>query len=351
MGQIDPFHRRQGAEIFLMALSANQANVPMIGLSALYDDDSSLSERHILTAGELDHIFVSWQPRLQNRCRDLMELNRNTSCINQCEQYEVEFLHRTVRDFLQEHYVRELRLFVPSDFRESACLARLTIVLIDQVSLDNSLAQRDSLGFLIRSFFSYAIDATPSNPHRVKLPIISGWVDDFEKTVEHVLASSTVDRSDSWAQFAWGRRMDFISVAAELGLRDYSLHRLREKQQREWPKEQARSYLHCALFPKLREVGFPDPKLIEGLCELGMNPNTCFNSNYGRTARNCFLRVCLDKWASLLPTDRTNACNAIRVLIRHGAKTDIIIDGWRLFEVLGRSSWFSKFFSSSFRLR
>ncbi|KAI3326110.1 hypothetical protein HD806DRAFT_520793 [Xylariaceae sp. AK1471] len=210
MERIDPFHRRQGSEIFLLALAACSP-ILLLGLRMLYDEcipqDATTRESYLLTEDELAQIYVAWQPRLQNRCGDLMRLSCNFSREHACERYEVEFLHRTVMDFLQEHYFSDLRALVSTNFNEAACLARLILVTIEHVSFGRVMKQ-DSQRSLINMFFQYVRDAQNAEEiqqqpsHHFKL------VDAFDSTMERLLARSgklhAADHRVSWVQWASG---------------------------------------------------------------------------------------------------------------------------------------------------
>jgi hypothetical protein len=71
-----------------------------------------------------------------------MKLTRNVHEQTKCEQFEVEFLHRTVKDYLREHYMSELRALISTEFNELTCRARLTLILTERVQLSDSVVQK-----------------------------------------------------------------------------------------------------------------------------------------------------------------------------------------------------------------
>jgi hypothetical protein len=344
MERADPFHRRQGAEIFLLALAATYSNISMLGLPLLCEENTpqyaTFGHSYLLTEEELEQMYVAWQPRLQNRCTDLMRLSRNKSRLNLCEQYEVIFLHRTVKDFLEEHYAKELRALVSPEFSELACLARLTFMLIEQVQLSRMSMPDDSLGSLINRLFRYLCDTAEAEEAQQQPPYHFELVDAFDKTMERLLTDSgwagAGKHHMSWLQLVSDKDdIDFVHLTVQLRLRRYSLHRLQTR--RDWSRTQAVMYMRCALLPTLTHVifnGTPslDPKLVAGLVDLGIDPNISLNAN--ETAWTCFLQQCAESWVDWSATQRAEALDAIRVFIRSGARTDALVQDRRVPDLL-----------------
>ncbi|KAF2969412.1 hypothetical protein GQX73_g4162 [Xylaria multiplex] len=343
MERIDPFHRRQGAEIFLLSLEANSSKIPMLGLPVLYDESTSwyVADGHsrLLVADELEQIYTSWQPRLQNRCRDLMRLTRNIDYLNRCEQYQVDFLHRTVKDFLQEHYVGELRALVSTELNVSACLARLTFIVIEQVQLSRASMPDDSLGSLINRLMCYIRDMQDAEERKQQPPYHFKLLDAFngmmERLLEHSGATNHGKTYASWVQLVSGKDVDFTHLTVQFRLRRYSLYRLQA--QHKWSHKQSSMYMQCALQKVLRNMTFDevpalDPRLVAGLLELGIDPNMRLRSDY--TAWSLFLQRCIDYWPKWSVTQRAEALDAIRVFLRRGAKADVLVYGRRAPDIL-----------------
>ncbi|KAI0518135.1 hypothetical protein F5B22DRAFT_644897 [Xylaria bambusicola] len=343
MERIDPFHRKQGAEIFLLALAAIGTKIPMIGLSMLYDEDTSWCgidhDGRLLTGADLEQMYMAWQPRLQNRCRDLMRLSRDRNYRNQCEYYEIDFLHRTVKDFLQEHYIGELRALVSPEFSEPNYLARLTFAVIEQVQLSRSSLPDDALGNLISRLFCYLREEQNVEEERQASPSHFKLVEAYDSMMVRLLAASGITNQGnpytSWAQLVTGMDIDFTHMTIQFRLRRYSLHRLQA--QRQWSRKEATMYMECALQPVLTQVIIwkkppLDPKLVAGLIELGMDPNMHLST--GQTAWACFLHKCVKWWLGWSPAERAEALDAIRIFLRHGAKPNVVVSGRRFHDIL-----------------
>ncbi|KAK5631358.1 hypothetical protein RRF57_007072 [Xylaria bambusicola] len=355
MERIDPFHRKQGAEIFLLALAEIGTKLPMIGLSILYDEDTSWCgidhDGRLLTGADLDRMYMAWQPRLQNRCRDLMRLRRDRNYRNECEYYVVGFLHRTVKDFLQEHYIGELRALVSPEFSEPIYLARLTFAVIEQAQLSDFSLPGDALGTLISRLFCYLREEQNVEEERQQPPSHFKLADAYDNMMVRILAARGITNQGnpytSWVQLATDVGVNFTHVTIQFRLRRYSLHRLQAQGQ--WSRKQAATYMECALRPVFKQFTFwklllvqkrtiisetqlLDPKLVAGLVELGMDPNMHLST--GETAWACFLHECTERWLEWSSAGRADALDAIQIFLRHGAKTNVVVRGRRFHNVL-----------------
>ncbi|KAI0428147.1 hypothetical protein F5Y09DRAFT_343985 [Xylaria sp. FL1042] len=265
-----------------------------------------------------------------------------------CEQYEVEFLHRTVKDFLQEHYLSELRALVSTDFNLSRCLVQLTLMLIQQV-LDSGviLLARDYTEHpLISQLFHYLRDMQ-KNEGNQKPPPHFKFVDALDNIMMQLMMTTkgvdSVGRyRTSWVPLIARNITDFTQLTIQQRLRSYSLHLL-EMQQKLSPN-QAYAYMRVALgsaplnLTFLQESLDPslalDPKLVAELLDLGIDPNTRVDPNIrillsryeDNTAWSYFLWRCVSYWKEWSIVQRADALDAIRVFLRHGAK-EMLVSG------------------------
>ncbi|CAJ2511216.1 Uu.00g068410.m01.CDS01 [Anthostomella pinea] len=128
--RIDSAFRVETAQIFLLAIKSKRPMsilaLPLLewenGYQPSTDMDLSRADE-----SRLDAMYRFWHPRLQNRCRDLMKLTKESSNPVWL-RYQVDFLHRTVRDFLRDHYVSSLRERVPSSFDERVFSCKLLLL-------------------------------------------------------------------------------------------------------------------------------------------------------------------------------------------------------------------------------
>lgn len=126
MGKIDQVHMKSAARLMLSSTIAIQP-LSVLALVVLEEEEDFVirSEIYTLSKDDLKDLFKSWQPRLQNRCRDLMKLEPATR--TEPRNFRVEFLHRTVRDFLLKEHRDELQIKAGADFdtRFSLCEVKL----------------------------------------------------------------------------------------------------------------------------------------------------------------------------------------------------------------------------------
>jgi hypothetical protein len=130
LDRIDKIHRKETARIFLVACEALQP-IPLISLKYLVmeidDVDYALKLEIAPISDEESYLLKSkWKKLLNNRCGDLLEVSspiRNAKDAHNMDfdgEYSihnrVEFLHRTVRDFLRDNYQDELRRRVGDHF-------------------------------------------------------------------------------------------------------------------------------------------------------------------------------------------------------------------------------------------
>lgn len=103
MSKIRPPFRDEMARIFLAILEGVQP-LPLFAYSLLVKE---LSHPYYATEAAISSEVAStekdWKVRIQNRCGDLLFVNDGDHPI--FLQCPVHFLHRTVRDFLQDSYL------------------------------------------------------------------------------------------------------------------------------------------------------------------------------------------------------------------------------------------------------
>lgn len=133
MNRIDAIHKRESAQIMLLALASpvHMSLFVLKHLSRWKDPDLiSTTPQTPIDNEEVEALYQQWLPRLQNRCRDLLQIGklgyvRHTGC-----RYHVDFLHRTVRDFLFSKYQTTLRHHASEDFDEAFVQARASIFML-----------------------------------------------------------------------------------------------------------------------------------------------------------------------------------------------------------------------------
>lgn len=124
--RFDPLHAVSSAKLMLAATSALRP-MSMMALVALEEDEGFAIREEVrhLDSFQLKDLYLTWQPRLQNRCRDLMKLTHGRPRLH---EYQVDFLHRTVRDYLLHEHRAELRVKATAEFDERLFLCRVKLL-------------------------------------------------------------------------------------------------------------------------------------------------------------------------------------------------------------------------------
>ncbi|RYP53638.1 hypothetical protein DL768_001418 [Monosporascus sp. mg162] len=136
--RIDRLHWKDASRIMLAAIVSDEP-LPMLALDLLdkpndFALDAILDPHAAPSETELAASFQMWQPRLQNRCRDLMKLTYVLHTTNRYHEdrfykNQVDFLHRTVRDFLHDKYTETLYKRAPPDFNANLFLCRMMLLI------------------------------------------------------------------------------------------------------------------------------------------------------------------------------------------------------------------------------
>lgn len=132
LSRIDRIYLEETARIFLIAVEAVRP-LPVLAFKYLTmeQDDSEYAVKAAIRPIELEeaeHIYRKWRKLLNSRCRDLLEVNMNSS-ERTFLKYRVDFLHRTVRDFLRDNYQDELRKRAGDRFNATASLCKIPLAL------------------------------------------------------------------------------------------------------------------------------------------------------------------------------------------------------------------------------
>jgi hypothetical protein len=128
LDRIDVFYRKQTAQILLLRLRSRSAP-PLLGFLVLDQEDllaARLAGPERVNADDIDKMEDKLRKQIRGRCQDLLEVSTGIT-----GRAEVEFLHRTVRDFL---YTKEIaNVFhgrAGEDFDATETLCRACVVSI-----------------------------------------------------------------------------------------------------------------------------------------------------------------------------------------------------------------------------
>jgi hypothetical protein len=129
MIRIDDIHKEESSQIFLLILESVRPP-PLLALEILRmerkDPNFALGESFPpLTPEDVNRICDSWTPKLWSRCGDLLNV-RTDDKADYLFRRRVEFLHRTVGDWLREHHHGALRKGASRNFDATTSLCRIS---------------------------------------------------------------------------------------------------------------------------------------------------------------------------------------------------------------------------------
>jgi len=131
MFRIDHLYKQETAQIFLLIIESVQP--PLLFAFELLrterDPGFALNELFpYRTAAEVEKKCKGWIPKLWNRCGDLLTVGVDDT-ENYIFRYRVEFLHRTVGDWLREDHQDALRESASQTFDATTTLCRICFAI------------------------------------------------------------------------------------------------------------------------------------------------------------------------------------------------------------------------------
>ena len=160
---IDNVYREETAQIFLVTLHATSP-LPVMAFDFMKEgmkDPNYAIHANVKSMSQVvvDEANKKTKTYLNARCKDLLEINRSTG--HNFLKYKVDYLHRTVRDFLQNKELQNLLQHQAGDefdARLTLCRVHLALVKSYQHKI-RSKFWRTSLGWLmdiVRDLLEYA---------------------------------------------------------------------------------------------------------------------------------------------------------------------------------------------------
>ncbi|KAI4621947.1 hypothetical protein J4E80_004322 [Alternaria sp. BMP 0032] len=115
------------SQIFLITVDELQP-LPLYAFSLLLESECKNPAYAInlpirpLRDSDLKSEYPTWKERIENRCSDLLIVDD--------EDHQVDFLHRTVRDFLRDNYYPQLQANLKDKFSSTSTLCRMCLVML-----------------------------------------------------------------------------------------------------------------------------------------------------------------------------------------------------------------------------
>ena len=102
IGTLDAFYLEQATRLFQIALNAGSLSLLTYSYTQERDPDFAFKAKiEEISPQDVDERHASMKRRLNSRCKGLLEIHAVFGCDHPFFEYEVDFLHRTVRDFMK----------------------------------------------------------------------------------------------------------------------------------------------------------------------------------------------------------------------------------------------------------
>ncbi|OIW26018.1 hypothetical protein CONLIGDRAFT_635794 [Coniochaeta ligniaria NRRL 30616] len=355
MSRVDKVYQKDSAQILLLAVAAiTPMSILILPQVQSQNDPDTVSKvaSTPITAEEADSIYQQWVPRLQNRCRDLLKIRvphlNEVVPTTPIDKYRVDFLHRTVYDFLRDEYQTKLRQRAPEGFDAFVFLGRFMTLLIKRIVRfippfwDFFPHGRETL------LYARAIEQNSNHEYASAAQV--SLIDDLGQSI---MGSSCLVNESEWARWmSSSERVNNPDVESVLGVAVKSnLHLYVKCKLEEDPGricQPGRLLLDCALHnfhaesgDKLNwcfdEMSDIDESMVGILLDFGADPNQLASAN-GRlgTPFLRFVGVCSKIWDELSPSTQESVFRVFKLLLERGANTRFkVTDTGRITPVSG----------------
>lgn len=338
---VKPEYREEMARIFLMTIDQVQP-LPLFAFSLLdkenADTDYAVKARIRPIADEIlsvkHHI---WKSRIHNRCGDLLVVGDepHPTSIGPA----VDFLHRTVRDFLQDCYHDQLTKELVSDFNPLVSLTKIMLYRLkclpvfdfrDKSSINALISLTDEL-----LYYAHEVEKKSELPESSLVDILDE-VDNVNKCHAGSLKNHWTHARDSprdgdFNNYREGGNCNFLALTVQARLVKYV--RVKIQADPGCMMKNGRPLLDYALRPKRRtpiimpyhsrrDEASVDVNMVQLLLKNGADPNQELHLNDGRTVWAQFLLSCQESIhvENIPPTLKNAWYQASEMLIQHDAQ-------------------------------
>jgi hypothetical protein len=284
LDSVENIYQEEMASFFLVALqSAEPLSVTTYTYLEERDPNFAITvEVMPLDEACLPAMYGEMRKRLNARCKGLLEFVDDPFADDLC-RYKIDFLHRTVRDFLQAKDMQNILIgqvhagFEPITFICKALLAQLKSVPQNAYRFRDA----DHLGHLLDDirYYAHQFEQRHSIAAIAELDELDRVLSIYQQAADRFSKETTFfSRSNSCFVY------DFLILAIEGNLALYVAHKLSSQPHLVHQQINGHSLLHHALHPpsvsfatRSSSMGRPNPKIIEFLLDHGANPNERLN--------------------------------------------------------------------------
>ncbi|KAH5096643.1 hypothetical protein HBI56_137370 [Parastagonospora nodorum] len=343
-------HKEEMAQTFLVTVHELQP-LPLFAF-ALLERERTRPDYALETPIEpvsLDEIEPKhpvWQARVRNRCGDLLVIDPGPHPVYL--SHSVDFMHRTVRDFLRDCYHDNLRNYLTHEFSPLVSLCKIHLCLLKALPVDNFRDRRsvNRIIGLTDELLYYAHEAEKNCTHQEQRTL-DGLLNELDKVNSHharSIRNHWTHARDSPAKLGFdhyreGGQCNFLALAVQARLVKYVSTRLQADKQ--IMQKGGRPLLDYALRPRrvtpismdyhtTRDDPSVDIKMVELLLAHGANPNQSVHLYDGESVWALFLLSIHEanrqegSGTSLPESLKTAWYASCEAMIRVGAQSDHI---------------------------
>lgn len=330
---IEDIYQEQTAQLFQIAahaiqplstvalgfLEQNRENID----SALHAEISPMSKEETLLVSTKMNTYIN------ARCKDLLEVN----CYSDSSDffpYKVDFLHRTVRDFLKTKDMYNLLQSRTKNFDPTVSLCRILLSELKVIPKPSHFSGPGAIREMVWELLYYAFEVES----KAKSADVA-MIDEVERVLSTHMSSCEVGRkaiSNSAKSRRKYNRRDFIVMAVEAQLIFYTREAL--FRQRPLLKTYRKPLLDYALqLPTQNQLDRPfqvssiNPEIVSLLLELGADPNEFvgLEGNKGSVWAR-YLQQCYKNPRGYYTQHGKEMCQVTELLLKHGADPEIIVE-------------------------
>jgi hypothetical protein len=339
LDSIDKVYQSQTAQIFQMCLyTASPLSVVVLTFiekERANPDYAIIAEAQSLTNEEIILVRRKMKKYLNARCKGLLEINIDPE-EKFSLRYKIDFLHRTVRDFLRSNELQQmLQSQAPEGFDANVSLCRATLAqvkLLQQEELSSTSATSGALTRLTRELMVYAkeielihgrsefkildeLDRFHAQHTKSAMPFIRTHreLGDWEEVVSESLGGVFL----AWAIDA----KLHLYVARKLEHNPNLMHHYTD-----------RPLLDIALrYRMYNEAIYPDSRLVQLLLQYGADPNQKTGYGARSTVWALFLGALENSQDLVTQEWQEEVSRVVQLLIEAGADTHV--EHWARTEV------------------
>lgn len=290
---------------------------------------------------QLSKVCKDLSNRLNFLCRDLLEVNQITMD-SKFKDYKVDFLHRTVKDFLMDkQMLQQLMQRATKDQRNEwnvhKSLCNVALARAKSLPLQNGIQDGINMVFsLVDEFMFYAHMAE----HEGGLSE-ARVLDELDRVIARYAKTDMICHWTNGRDPPTGLYFEedgnntFLALAIQSRLRIYAKSKFEHKHNLLKAKR-GRPYLDYALRPNLVTptklplyVEYIDFKMVEMLLDKGADPNEKVSIYGGVTVWALFLLSCYERRDTCEPNTKETWFKAARMMITKGAKRELKLETTR----------------------